>query len=459
MHFDLAVIGWGKAGKSLAADMAAAGKRVVLIERSSSMYGGTCINIGCVPTKDLLVSAEKRRHSDNPSGYFASAVAERDALISALRAANYRMLEGKVTLIDGHASLVDEHTIRVEAVESKGSESTEAIELTADTIVINTGTVSRKLDIPGIDNPGVYDSTSIQHAQPFPARLGIIGAGFIGLEFATMFAEFGSEVTVIDPGSVFVPRLDRDVAESLHSTLSSQGVTVHLGQQATQIERIDSFLRIHTEGDPLDVDAVLVAVGRVPATDNLGLDKAGVETNDRGFITVDDQLRTSVPHIFAVGDVNGGPQFTYVSYDDYRIVKDALTGEGTRRRSDREAMPWTTFTQPPLSVVGMSESDALSAGIAIETVTVPIAQIPVMPRPKILGNTAGVMKFVVDASTQKVLGAALHCVDSQELINMVALLMRLGGTVADLRDGMWTHPSSTEAFNGVLRALAPVTTS
>ena len=198
-------------------------------------------------------------------------------------------------------------------------------------------------------------------------------------------------------------------------------------------------------------------MGRVPATAELNLEAAGVDCDERGFVRVDDQLRTSVEHIFAVGDVNGGLQFTYISYDDYRIVRDVLIGEGRRNRQDRVAVPWTAFIDPPLSVVGISEAEALKAGVRVAVASAPVAKIPVMPRPKILGKIAGMMKFIVDADSNAILGAALHSVDSQELINIVALCMRMGGTVADLRDGIWTHPSSTEAFNGVLRGLQPVT--
>lgn len=451
MHFDILVLGWGKAGKSLAGDMVAAGKRVALVERSASMYGGTCINIGCVPTKDLVVSAEERRSTDDPDQYFAQSVEARDALIAKLRAANYAMLDGKAVLFDGHASFIDTHTVRVTPVEGEAEEVT----LTADTIVINTGAVSRELSIPGAELPGVYDSTTIQHAQPFPSHLVIVGSGFIGLEYASMFADFGSQVTVVDPGEILIPRVDRDVAASVETSMTGRGVLFRLGTSVESISQESDGLVVHTTGGDLPADAVLIAVGRVPATQNLGLTEAGIETDERGFIRVDEHCRTNLSHVFAVGDVNGGPQFTYVSYDDYRIVRDVLLGDAQRSRSDRVAVPWTAFVHPPLSVVGMSESEAVASGAKVLTVTVPIAQIAVMPRPKILGQTDGVMKFIVDTESDKVLGAALHCVDSQELINMVALLIRLGGTAADLRDGIWTHPSSTEAFNGVLKALKP----
>ena len=203
-------------------------------------------------------------------------------------------------------------------------------------------------------------------------------------------------------------------------------------------------------GDQGDVaaDAVLAAVGRTPATSGLGLEVAGVVTDERGYIVVDDQLRTSVPGVYAVGDVNGGPQFTYVSFDDHRIVWDAVVGDGRRRRSDRVAVPTTTFITPPLSQVGLSESEARASGRPILMASKPVAAIAAMPRPKIVGETHGLIK---------VLAATVFATDSQEVINLIALAIRLHATVDDLRDGIWTHPSSTEGLNEVLAHLVPLT--
>lgn len=200
----------------------------------------------------------------------------------------------------------------------------------------------------------------------------------------------------------------------------------------------------------LETDAILVATGRTPATENLGLENTGVQLTERGAISVDTHLRTSVPHIFAVGDVNGGPQFTYISLDDYRIVLDQLTGGGVRSSADRTAVPNTIFTNPPLASVGLTARQAAEEGHNVRTATQKVADIKAMPRPKILGNPAGIMKFVIDAETDLVLGAQILSVDAQELINLVALAMRTGATATELRDGIYTHPSSTEALNEVL---------
>ena len=448
MRFDVLVIGWGKAGKTLAGKLAGAGKKVALVEKSSTMYGGTCINIACVPTKTLIVSAERRGDAD-PAAYFADSVTHRDAFISKLRAANYGMLDGKVALIDGRAQFTGPHTVVVFAPEAaEGAEPELSIE--AETIIINTGALPAHPPIPGIDLPHVYDSTTIQHADPFPGRLTIIGGSFIGLEFATMFNEFGSEVTVIDPAERLMPRVDEDVAASVRATMEGKGVRFVLGSRVEGIADEGGELVVSAGEERVAGDAVLVAVGRTPASADLGLDAAGIEVNERGFIVVDEHLRTNVEGVYAAGDINGGPQFTYVSFDDHRIILDDLLGDGARTRDDRVAVPWCAFLNPPLASVGMTETEAREGGREVRIAKADIAKIPVMPRPKILGNPAGMAKFVVDAASDKILGATLYCVDSQELINTVALAIRLGATAADLRDGIWTHPSSSEVFNGVL---------
>ncbi|WP_349654422.1 FAD-dependent oxidoreductase [Kocuria sp. 2SI] len=395
------MIGWGKAGKTLAKRWAATGRSVAMVEKSPQMYGGTCINIACVPTKDLIVSAQRRRPQDDPQEYFTQAVAGRDSLIGKLNAANHRMLEGQAELVDGTARFIGPRKVAVDTADGE-------LIITAETVVLGTGAVPARPDIPGIDLPRVYDSTSIQHADPLPQRLAIIGSGFIGLEFAQMFQHFGSQVTVLELAD---------------------------GQ--------------------VKADAVLVAAGRTPATADLNLEAAGIETDDRGFVAVDDQLRTSAEGVYAVGDINGGPQFTYISLDDHRIVWDQLIGSGQRSRADRVAVPSTTFLTPPLSQVGMGPEEAVRAGHSVLYAAKDVASIAAMPRPKIVGETDGVITFTVDAQTRQVLGASLFCIDSQELINLVALAIRVQVTADELMNGIWTHPSSTEALNEVLGELQP----
>lgn len=449
INADLLVIGWGKAGKTLAKRYAASGKHVVLVERSPQMYGGTCINVACVPTKDLVVSSEERRATDDPQEYFVRSVAERDALIGRLNAANHAMLEGSVTLIDGVARFTGPHAVT--AATADGDVTIEATH-----IIIGTGTTPARPDLPGIDLPHVYDSTTIQHAEPFPQRLVVIGGGFIGLEFASMFHNFGAQVTILDRGDTFLPRLEPLVSAEVNAVLTGRGIDIRQNASVDRIEPTDTdALRVILGDDAIETDAVLVAVGRTPATADLALDAAGIETDARGFVVVDDHLRTNVPGVWAVGDVNGGPQFTYISMDDHRIVFDQLVGKGERNRADRVAVPSTTYITPPIGQVGLTPQQAREAGHDVLYAAKKVATIAAMPRPKILGQPEGIITFTADATTRKILGSTWFSVDTQEVINLVALGIRLGATIEDLRDGIWTHPSSTEALNEVLGELKP----
>ena len=450
LHVDLLVIGWGKAGKTLARRYASTGRSVALVERDPAMYGGTCINVACVPTKDLVVSAEARRATDDPAAYFARAVADRDTLIHALNAANHGLLEGVATLLAGEARFTAPKQVTVRTADGD-------VVVTAEKIVVGTGTVPARPDIGGATLPGVYDSTTIQHADPFPQRFVVVGAGFVGLEFANMFALSGAEVTLLDTRRALVPDAAPGVSATVEDVLSRRGVAVRHDARVRAVEKVDGGLRVALADDELDCDAVLLATGRAPVTSNLGLEAAGIHSDHRGFIVVDERLRTSADDVFAVGDVNGGPQFTYISLDDNRVVWDQLTGEGQRSTSDRTAVPRSTFITPPLSQVGLTPEEARAAGHDVLHASKEVARIAAMPRPKIVGDADGVITFTVDAATRQILGATLFCIDSQELVNLVALAMRAGTTADELQDGIWTHPSSTEALNEVLAELAPFT--
>lgn len=456
IEVDVLVIGWGKGGKTLAGALGRKGRTVALVEQSSAMYGGSCINIACVPTKDLVHSAAERRAVDDPQTWFTDAVAGRDDLTAKLRARNHAMLAevDTVTLIDGRARFVGPHEVEVTAGQ-------DLLSIRAESIVINTGTVPATSTVPGASGSArVYDSTTIQHVEPLPGRLLIVGGGYVGLEFAGMFAHFGSRVTVVDHGERLMRHEDRDVADAVRALLEESGVEFVLGADVKGIEdRLDALSVAVASGGAINdftADAVLVATGRTPTTDGLDLDTAGIAVDDRGYIVVDDHLRTPVPGVFAVGDINGGPQFTYVSLDDYRIVLDQLAGEGKRSTADRVAVPSTVFLTPPLARVGMNETQARDSGREVLVASKRIADIAAMPRPKIVGETHGLIKVLVDPDTDLLLGATVFSIDAQEVINLIALAMRVGVTASTLRDGIWTHPSSTEALNEVLAGLRPL---
>nr|WP_276549625.1 FAD-dependent oxidoreductase [Brachybacterium muris] len=453
------VIGWGKGGKTFAGAMAGAGRSVAIVEQSSAMYGGTCINIGCVPTKTLIHDAAQRRDGDDAAEFFRKAVDRRDTLIAKLNDVNLHMLADRdtVTVVDGRARFVG--PLEVEVTPSAGGSGlAEHLIISADTVVINTGAVPVLPPLPGVDGPRIHTSTSIQHVDPFPRRLAVVGAGPIGLEFASMFRDFGSEVTVLARGERILPDEDQDVASGVHELLTEAGIDLRTQVDVTSLEDGTDAVTVHmdTPEGPwqLQADAVLMATGRRPATEDLGLEQSGIETDERGTVVVDAQLRTSAEGVFAMGDVHGGQQQTYLSLDDHRVVLDALTGSGTRRTDDRVAVPATTFLDPPLSSVGIGEELARSEGRDVRTVMVPVAGIKAMPRPKAVGDPRGFIKIVVDSSSDQLLGARLLHVDSQEVINLLALAMRAGVTASELRDGIWTHPSSTEALNEVLAQLS-----
>ena len=444
LDLDVAVLGWGKAGKTLAGALARAGRHVVMVEQSSQMYGGTCINIGCIPTKSLVTSAERTRPADDHVASFKEAVTRRDTLVTRLNAANFAMLHDldTVTVVDGVARFTGRHTVEVTGGEDR-------LVITAPVIIINTGATPRRLDVPGADDPRVLDSTTLQHVDPRPARLVVVGGGPVGLEFASMFAKFGTRVTLLARGPRLLPTEDEDVAASVTAALADEGVELLVDAGATRFTDEGGDLVVHHDKGRVVTDMALVAVGRAPAIDGLGLEAAGIRASG-GAVEVDDRLRTNVEGVYAVGDVNGGPQQTYVSYDDHRVVLDQLLGSGARSTTDRVAVPTTIFMTPPLARVGLSETAAAPSRHQVAVYAKPVAKIAVMPRPKILGETHGLIKVVVDAETDQVLGAALHSTDAQEVVNLLALAMRAGVTAAQLRDGIWTHPSSTEALNEVL---------
>ncbi|AIK86383.1 pyridine nucleotide-disulfide oxidoreductase [Corynebacterium glutamicum] len=427
-EFDLIVVGFGKAGKTIAMKRSAAGDKVALIEQSPQMYGGTCINVGCIPTKKLLFETASGKD-------FPDAVVARDQLIGKLNAKNLAMATDKgVTVIDGKATFTASHEITV----TSGSDT---LVLYAPTIVINTGSTPFIPNVPGTDNPHVFDSTGIQHISPLPKHLAIIGGGPIGLEFATLFSGQGSKVTIIDRGELPLKNFDREVAELAKTDLEARGITFLNNAELTGFS---GDLTIALKDRDIDADAALIAIGRRPATDGLGLEQAGIKTGTRGEVLVDAHLRTNIDGIFAVGDVNGGPQFTYVSYDDHRIVLDQLAGTGKKSTAHR-LIPTTTFIEPPLSTIGdNTEGENVVVKKAL------IADMPIVPRPKIINQPHGMVKFFVDKQSDALLGATLYCADSQELINTVALTMRHGVTASELGEGIYTHPATSEIFNQLL---------
>ena len=449
--FDVIIIGFGKGGKTLAAEFAKRGQKVAIIERSDKMYGGTCINIGCIPTKTLvhqakMASALKDATFEERSEFYRNAVSVKESVTSALRNKNYHNLADNpnVTVYTGIGSFVSADVVAVRT-------ATEEIRLTSKQIIINTGAETVIPPIEGIaGNPFVYTSTSIMELADLPRRLVIIGGGYIGLEFASMYASFGSQVTVLESYPELIAREDRDIAASVKETLEKKGIVFRMNAKVQSVNRVEdkaivTFADSQTnEVFVLEADAVLLATGRRPNTKDLNLEVAGVEVDVRGAIIVDEYLKTTNPNIRAVGDVKGGLQFTYISLDDYRIVREDLFGDKERRTGDRNPVRYSVFIDPPLSRVGLNEEEARRQNRDIIVKKLPVMAIP---RAKTLGETDGLLKAIIDKNTGKILGCVLFAPDSGEVINTVAVAMKTGQDYTFLLDFIFTHPSMSEALN------------
>lgn len=446
--YDAIIIGFGKGGKTLAAELAKRNRSVAMVERSDKMYGGTCINIGCIPTKTLVHSAklaDKDVSWEEKQAYYRRAIAQKEEVTSFLRQKNYHNLADNphITVYTGIGSFAGPDVVEVRMAD-------EIIRLQAPQIFINTGAGTIIPPIEGIkDNKNVYTSTSIMELTELPARLVIVGGGYIGLEFASMYASFGSQVTVLEGYSELISREDRDIAASVQSVLEQKGIEFRLNARVQSVDGSTVVYRdaVTDEEHRLEADTILLATGRRPNTAGLNLGVAGVELDERGAIIINEHLQTSNPNIRAIGDVKGGLQFTYISLDDYRILREDLFGAGERKVSDRDPVSYSVFIDPPLSRIGMSEAEAIKKGLKIKVNKLPVAAIP---RARTLGDTNGLFKVVVDANTDKILGCTLFGPDSSEVINLVAMAMKTGQEYTFLRDFVFTHPSMSEALNDLM---------
>lgn len=430
--YDIIVIGFGKAGKTLALKSAAKGKKVALIEQSASMYGGTCINIGCIPTKKLMQLSKNAKFTENKASFFQTAMSQKEMLITALRAKNYDLLNANenLTIIDAKASFVDKNTIL-----ATNKELTQT--LTADTIVINTGSVDKKLEFENV----IY-SKEILNLKELPKSVAVVGSGFIGLEFASMFASFGSKVSLILRKNACLKSEEFEISQSIENMLKNQGVDIYFNSSINNIEQGKIDFLHQGEPESLSVDCVFGAVGRVANTDGLGLENAGIKTDAFGNIAVNEYLQTNEAHIYAVGDVKGGELFTYISLDDFRIVFDHLFGKKERTTKNRSAHASVLFTQTPFAKIGFEEERLKNK--KIKTLTLSAGAIPMA---KILGNDFGVLKAAVDETSGEILGVILHCEWANEVINELAIALSLKATANDLKNQIFTHPSMSEALN------------
>lgn len=432
------IIGFGKGGKTLAKFLASKNEEVLVIEKSNQMYGGTCINIACLPSKRLIIEAANGVE-------FTDAINSKNEMTSFLRNANYHMLadEKTVTVLDGTAKFLSDHEIEV--TKNDGTKE----KYSGKRIFINTGAIPNYAPIPGlIESNKVINSTEAMDQTEMPKKLTIIGSGYIGLEFASMFANYGTKVTVLDNHRDFLPREDNDISEMIKQDLENTGIKFELGVKINRVE--DDTVFYEKDGQNLSIksDRILAATGRKPNTQNLGLENTNIELTDNGAIKVNDHLMTTAQNVWAIGDVKGGPQFTYISLDDYRIIKDQLFGDGKRVISDRINIPYSVFITPALSHVGLNEKQAKKQEINYELKKLPVAAIP---KARVAKDTRGLFKALVDPTTNQILGATLYGIESYELINQISMAMKAKIPANILRDQIYTHPTMSEAFNDLFK--------
>jgi pyruvate/2-oxoglutarate dehydrogenase complex dihydrolipoamide dehydrogenase (E3) component len=457
-HYDAIVIGAGQGGVPLAKTLAQAGRRTALVEREH--VGGTCINEGCTPTKTMVASAKvayfDRRATDygvqnGPVTVDMGAVRQRkrDIVDNFRNGGEQRIQETEgLNLLKGEARFTGPEELKVRL--NGGDE----LRLTAENIFINVGAKPANPPVEGLDSVPTLNSTTIMELGEVPDHLLVLGGGYVGLEFAQMFRRFGSEVTVVQRGRQLLSREDADVAEAVAEILREDGIEVLLETRAERAEQTEDGsirLTIRTpEGEStLEGSHLLATAGRPPNTDQLNLEAAGVETDKRGFIKVNERLETNVPGIWALGDVKGGPAFTHISYDDFRIVRTNLLEGGNATINDR-MVPYTIFIDPQLGRVGLSEEEAREQSRNVRVAKMPMSHVA---RALEVDEPRGVMKAVVDAETHQILGCAVLGIEGGEVMTMIQIAMMGGVPYTVLRDAIFAHPTLAESLNNLFATI------
>lgn len=455
-HYDAIIVGGGKAGKTLAMDLAKAKKKVAMIEEG--MIGGTCINVACIPTKALVASA-KVAHIAKKAGDFGVEVkdikldfpkikARKQAIVNAMRDMNLKMfLDSGMDLFIGKGTFIGPKKLEITLSEPRDGQK--KIQISGEQIFINTGALPFIPPIPGLKEVGALTNAEIMELDTIPKQLLIMGGGYIGLEFAQMFRRFGSEVTIIERSPTFLPAEDRDVADAVKQILEDEGIKILLNYEILRAEgnpeKVTLVLRDANQNEiRVDGSKLLVSVGRIPNTQDLNLTATNVKTDQRGFIEVNEFLETSAENIYALGDVKGGPQFTHLSLDDYRIMKYNLAHPEKKRSTQGRYVPYTVFIDPELARIGLTETQALAQGYQIKIAKLPVAAIP---RAKTLGETKGMIKIIIDAKTDKMLGGAILATEGGEVMASLEIAILADLTFTFLKDGMYAHPTIVEGFN------------
>ena len=445
---DAVVIGTGQGGVPLAEALAEAGWRVVILERAA--VGGTCINYGCTPTKTLAhiakVADTVRRAGEygvQTSAPKIDMLKVRDLkreIVEEFRSGTEKTLKKtrSLELIYGQARFTGPRIVDVELREGGKRQ------FSASTIVINTGGRPFVPAVPGLDAVKFLDSTSVMELDHVPESVAVLGGGYIGLEFGQMLYRLGSKVTVLEHSSRLLPMEDQDVADEVLKILREDGIDVRLGADVKSVSSKNGKLSLDLGADKIEIDELLVAVGRRPNTEDLGLSEVGVEQDEKGYVKTSPALRTNVEGIYAIGDVKGGPAFTHISYDDYRVLKANLLEGGSRTIKDR-LVPYTVFIDPQLGRIGLTEDQAKRSGIAHHVAKMPMSDVA---RAAEMKETRGLIKAIV-GKDDKILGAAVLGVDGGEIMAMIELAMMGGLTAKDLNNGIFAHPTLAELLNNL----------
>jgi pyruvate/2-oxoglutarate dehydrogenase complex dihydrolipoamide dehydrogenase (E3) component len=456
MHYDAVVVGAGQGGGPLATAFAHDGRRTALIERAH--VGGTCINEGCTPTKTMIASARVAYLARRAGDYGVEtesvsvdmrAVRERKrAIVTSFRESSEKRIEETpgLDLLRGEACFADPKSLLVAMPDGERK-------ITTDLIVLDVGTRPAPPPLPGLERIPALDSTSVMELAEAPEHLLILGGGYVGVEFSQMFRRFGSRVTVVQRGDQLLGREDGDVAEAVANILHEDGIDVLLETEARAVEATkDGGVRLTVAGPDgeraLTGSHLLVAVGRAPNTEDLGLGAAGVKTDTKGFIEVDERLATNVPGIYAIGDVTGGPAFTHISYDDFRILRTNLIEGGDATTSGR-LVPYVIFLDPQLGRVGMTEAEARKAGRTTRVAKLPMSGVS---RAVEVDEARGFLKAVV-GEDDTILGFAALALEGGEIMAMAQLAMMGKLPYTALRDGIFAHPTLAEAFNNLFANL------